>query len=88
MNAILFTEPEKTTDQTIVRWRMLGEFTDAKIRELSTKYGAEPLPLDNDVEVRRYEANGKIYEGWIKKGTDVHHGVQRIIKPGHWFEER
>ena len=88
MNDILKAEPEKQTQQAISTWKKLGVLTDAKIRQLSTEHGASSVPIDGTVEVKRWEANGKIYQSWVKKGTTREHGVVRIIKPNNWFEER
>ena len=69
-------------------WKKLGALTDAKIRQLSTLHGAKPIPIDGTAEFKRWEEHGKIFSGWVKKGTTRVHGVIRIIKPNNWFEER
>ena len=61
MNYILATEPESCKDATIATWKKLGKLTDAKIRQLSTKYGASPVKIDDTVLVRKWEEYGKIF---------------------------
>ena len=89
MNAILATEPEKCKDATIATWKKLGKLTDAKIRQLSTKYGASTVKIDDTVIVSKWVVNEKIYQSWVKKDSPTKsHGVIRIIKPNQWVEER
>ena len=88
MNAVLSKEPAYVMkDRGIATWKKLGHLTDAKIRQLSTKYHAKAVPIDDSVEFKKWEADGKIYQGWVKKGTTTVHGVVRIIKKNLWFEE-
>ena len=50
-------------------WERLGPLTDAKIRQLSTAHGAEFIPIDDTVHVKKGEKDGMIYQSWVKKDS-------------------
>ena len=54
MNEILSSTPDHTTEATRNRWLSLGPLTDAKIRHLSSLHGAEPVDMDETMEVRTW----------------------------------
>lgn len=89
MDAFLAKPPEEASNASIASWKRLGVLTDEKMRDLSTKHGADEIEIDDTVEVKRWEEYGKIFYGFVKKGSNnKEHGTIRIIKPGQWFEER